>query len=261
MDQAFRAGAVQFDIINGDIRTNVDTAIGYLDELAGRGVSLGVLPELFSCGFDNENIKSHAQKTPETLARLSEFARKKKIAIAGTLPQAEGTSVFNTLYFIDRDGRMLGEYQKLHLFRLTNEHEYYTPGNRAVVLDTGLGRVGLMICYDLRFPELARGLFLDGAKILIVSAQWPWSRRRHWQTLIQARAIENQAYCICSNRTGTDGELQFSGLSAIVDPLGQVLAEAGHEPGTITADIDMGCVENFRNTIPIAKDRRKDVYG
>ena len=261
MDQRFRAGAVQFDIVNGDIQANTEAAVRYLGELADQGACLGVLPEFFSCGFDNENIKAHALKTPETLNRLSEFSRKRKMAIAGTLPQAEGEQVFNTLYFIDRDGRLSGAYQKLHLFRLTNEHDYYAPGSNTVVLDSSLGRIGLMICYDLRFPELARSLFLEGAGIIIVSAQWPRPRHRHWQILTRARAIENQAYVICSNRTGTDGELFFPGLSSIVDPMGQVVAEAGDGPGVISADIDMGCVDEFRKTIPIKEDRRKDVYG
>ncbi|HCY84965.1 MAG TPA: carbon-nitrogen family hydrolase [Desulfobacteraceae bacterium] len=262
MQPVFKAGAVQFDVTDGDVDGNLATAFLMLDELALKGVALAVLPELFSCGFDNERIGRHAQNTPEVLARMTRFARDRDMAVAGTLPEADGGRVFNTLYFIDRDGEIRGTYRKLHLFPLTGEHLYYTAGNRAVAVDTSFGRIGLMICYDLRFPELARKLFLDAADVFVVSAQWPTPRAGHWQALIRARAIENQAFFICSNRTGGgDGELMFPGLSTVVGPTGDVLAEAGDTPGVICCDMDMGQVAAFRRTIPIRKDRREDIYG
>ncbi len=257
----FKAGAVQFDIINGDINANLDTAFFHLEKLADQGAAMGVLPELFSTGFDNENIRTHAQRTPETLDRMTEFAKVRSMALAGTLPEADGDQVFNTLYFIDRDGKIKGAYQKLHLFRLTLEHEFYTPGNQARVIDTSFGPVGLMICYDLRFPELARRLFLDGARLFIVSAQWPAPRLAHWQTLVRLRAIENQSYFVCSNRIGTDGELDFPGNSAVVDPLGNAVGQAGDNARTVIAPVDMDTVDRARGLIPIIDDRRKDIYG
>ena len=261
MNKDFKAGVIQFDIINGDIDRNMAAAMTYLKELASQGADLAVLPELFSCGFDNDNIQDHACRTNDILEQLSEFGRANAMAIVGTFPQFQAGQVFNTQYFIDRDGKIKGAYQKMHLFRPTLEHKIYTAGSRAVVLDTSFGPVGLMICYDLRFPELARRLFLDGARMLIISAQWPSPRKTHWQILARARAVENQAYCICSNRTGIDHELTFPGLSAIIDPIGQVLAEAGSDPGVVLADIDVGQVDRARNLIPIMTDRRKDVYG
>lgn len=261
VNKGFKTGVIQFDIINGDTENNMSAAMGYLRELAGQGANLAVLPELFFCGFDNENIQDHACRTNDILEQLSEFGRANAMAIVGTLPQARADQVFNTQYFIDRDGKIKGAYQKIHLFRPTLEHEFYTAGSSTPVLDTSFGPVGLMTCYDLRFPELARRLFLDGARILIVSAQWPSPRKTHWQILARARAIENQAYCICANRTGTDDDLEFPGLSAIIDPMGQVLAEAGSDPGVVLADIDMAQVDQARSLIPIYTDRRKDVYG
>ncbi len=261
VNKGFKAGIIQFDIINGDIDRNMAAAMTYLRELAAQGADLAVLPELFSCGFDNGNIQDHACRTNDTLEQLSEFAKTHTMAIVGTFPQAEAGQVFNTQYFIDRDGKIKGSYQKMHLFRPTLEHKFYTAGSSASVLDTSFGPVGLMICYDLRFPELARRLFLDGARILIVSAQWPSPRISHWQILARARAVENQAYCICANRTGNDDDLDYPGLSAIIDPMGQVLAEAGSDPGVLLADIDMDQVDRARNLIPIYTDRRKDVYG
>ena len=259
--RTFTAGAVQFDIVNGDITGNMEKAFALLDGLAARGTDLAVLPEMVSCGFDNERIRAHARHTPDILGRLARYAGEKSMGVAGSFPQADGDRVFNTLYFIDRDGSIKEGYRKLHLFRLTREHEFYTPGRAARAIDTSFGRIGLMICYDLRFPELARQLFLDRAVLFIVSAQWPSARLAHWQALALARAIENQSYFICSNRTGSDGELSFPGGSTIVDPLGNILAQAGAEEGSVTARIDMAEIDRARDLIPIEADRRKDIYG
>lgn len=257
----FRAGVAQFDIVNGDIEANVAAAMAQLNKLARQGADLAVLPEMFSTGFDNENINSLAAATPETLAGFSRFAAENQMAVAGSFPEADGDEVYNTLYVIDRDGKIKGAYRKLHLFRLTHEHLFFSPGSRMETADTSLGRLGLMICYDLRFPELARNLTFSGATALIVSAQWPSARADHWATLIRARAIENQVYVMASNRTGTDGDLVFPGLSAVIDPYGEAVAEAGDLDGGALAEIDTGKVDMARKQIPVMTDRRNDVYG
>ena len=258
----FKAGAVQFDIKNGDVRGNLDTALGYLGHLADQGACLGVCPEFFLPGFDNENMERLMPQVDEGLEQLSEFARKRAMAVVGSLPEQLDGRIFNTLYFIDRDGRIRARYRKLHLFPLTGEDLHYARGDDMVTADTTLGRIGTMICYDLRFPELARRLFLDGAQLFVISAQWPLARVAHWQALIRARAIENQAWFVCSNRAGTDPDgLVFPGSSMIVDPNGEVLALGDEQPGVIMAQIDMDLVGRVRQTIPVGQDRRGDVYG
>lgn len=258
----FKAGVVQFDVKDGDVKGNLAVALGHLEHLAEQGACLGVCPEFFLTGFDNGNMAQLIPGVKEGIQRLSEFARKRAMAVAGSLPEQEGGQIFNTLYFIDRDGEVRVRYRKLHLFPLTGEDLYYTRGDEMVTADTSLGRVGAMICYDLRFPELARRLFLDGARLFVVSAQWPLTRVAHWQTLIQARAIENQSWFICCNRTGTDiNGLVFPGSSMIVDPNGSVLALGDDKSGIIMADVDMDLVDRVRRTIPVGQDRRGDVYG
>jgi predicted amidohydrolase len=163
--------------------------------------------------------------------------------------------------FIDVDGRVKGNYRKLHLFRLTGEHLYYTAGNEIVTADTSFGTIGLMTCYDLRFPELARALWKRGARLILVSAQWPEPRKVHWKTLIQARAVENQLFMVCSNRTGVEDGLRFPGMSMIVDPMGNILAESGPESGCYSALIDPAKVAEFRAQIPCKEDLRKEIYG
>ena len=261
MKNSFKAGVVQFDVKNGQVEANLNTAFGYLAKLASDNVCLAVLPEMFSCSFDNENLKEHARLTEKIIERLSLFAKKKQMAIVGTLPEREQDRIYNTMVFIDVDGKVKGRYRKLHLFRLTGEHLYYTAGNKIVTIDSSLGRIGLMICYDLRFPELARSLFLQGVQMIVVSAQWPEPRNEHWKTLIKARSVENQLFMLCSNRTGMDGHLRFSGMSMIVDPMGNVLTDAGSDDGSAFTDIDPGVVKSVRTLIPSMKDRRHDIYG
>jgi predicted amidohydrolase len=258
----FKAGAVQFDVKDGDVRSNLSVALGHLEQLADQGVCLGVCPEFFLSGFDNENMDRLMPDVKAGIQRLAEFARKRAMAVAGSVPEQKEGKIFNTLYFIDTDGEIRARYRKLHLFPLTGEDLYYARGDEVVTADTSLGRIGAMICYDLRFPELARRLFLDGARLFVICAQWPLTRVAHWQKLIQARAIENQAWFVCCNRTGTDPNgLVFPGSSVIVDPNGSVLVQGDNQSGVIMADIDMDLVDRVRQTIPVEQDRRGDIYG
>ncbi|MBU1340438.1 MAG: carbon-nitrogen family hydrolase [Proteobacteria bacterium] len=260
-EKKIKVGVVQFDVRNGQNDANLTTALGYLAQLSAQNVCLAVLPEMFSCSFDNENLNKHSKLYQRIVERLSLFAGENQMAIAGTLPEKEKDQIYNTMVFIDVDGKVKGTYRKLHLFRLTNEHLYYGAGNKIVTVESSLGRIGLMTCYDLRFPELARSLFLKDAQMIVVSAQWPEKRIEHWKTLVKARALENQLFMVCSNRTGLDGPLQFPGMSMIVDPMGEIVADAGNADGTCYAEIDMTLVKTARSNIPCMTDRRQDIYG
>ena len=257
----FRAGVVQFDIKSGQIKTNLNTILGYLEQLACDNVNLAVLPEMFSCSFDNTNLKTHAKATDKVLERLCQFAKKNQMAIAGSLPENKNRQIFNTLVFIDHDGKIKVKYRKIHLFRLTDEHLYYTAGNEINVFDSSFGRIGFMTCYDLRFPELARKLSLRGVQMIIVSAQWPEARKEHWETLIKARAIENQLFMVCSNRTGMENDLQFPGMSMVVNPIGNILIQAKNKEACVYADIDLSLLKDTRALMPCMTDRRDDIYG
>jgi len=261
VNKPFKAGVIQFDVECGRVEDNLTKISGYLETLASENVSLAVLPEMFSCSFDNQNLKEHSGSTQNIIEKLSIFALDHRMAIAGTLPELEGDRVFNTMVFIDADGKIKGRYRKLHLFRLTGEHLYYTAGSDSVTVESTLGRIGLMTCYDLRFPELARALFLKGAALIVVSAQWPEPRKEHWETLIKARAIENQLFMVSSNRTGKEAGLTFPGMSMIVDPMGKLIAHAGNNESCAVAEIDPATVENIRTLIPCMADRRPEVYG
>lgn len=260
-NEVFKAGVVQFDVKKQQNEMNLETVLSYLGALADQGVQLAVLPEMFTCSFDNNHLKDHASRSPDIIGSLSDFCGEHSMAVAGTLPEQIGDKIFNTMIFIDTDGAVKGRYQKLHLFQLTGEHHYYAPGEQVRTIESNLGKLGLMICYDLRFPELARAMALDGVQIMLISAQWPYPRENHWQTLLTARAIENQVFVISANRTGSEGELSFPGLSMVIDPQGNVLANAGDQAGTDMAEIELDLVRKTQAQIPCRTDRRSDIYG
>jgi predicted amidohydrolase len=154
----------------------------------------------------------------------------------------------------------LGEYSKVHLYRLMDEDKYLTAGDRPTVIDLPWGAAGLAICYDLRFPELFRKYALAGARMVILPAEWPRPRLAHWRTLLRARAIENQMFVIACNRVGETPGDHFPGHSAIVDPWGKAIVEGAEGEELLTAEIDLEEVIRFRELIPVFEDRRPDLY-
>jgi predicted amidohydrolase len=141
-----------------------------------------------------------------------------------------------------------------------DEEKYLTPGEEPVIVDLPWGRSGLAICYDLRFPELMRGYALGGVRLILIPAEWPHPRRAHWRTLLRARAIENQCFVVACNRVGTTGSTTFFGSSAVIDPWGETLVEAGEVETLLTVTIDTDLVEAVRRKIPVFADRRPELY-
>jgi omega-amidase len=154
----------------------------------------------------------------------------------------------------------LADYSKIHLFRLMDEHQYLTAGDKSVTVDLPFGRAGLAICYDLRFPELFRGYALAGAEMVFLPSEWPHPRLVHWQTLVRARAIENQMFVFACNRVGADVRNEFFGHSMVVNACGEILAEGGEGEELITLTADLSKVQEARRKIPILQDRRPEVY-
>lgn len=259
--ETFKAGVIQFDVKSGQIESNIKAILYHLEKLASSGVQLAILPEMFSCSFDNEHLETHVKNSYRVLDELSKAATRFNIRISGSIPVENSGHINNTQIFIDSSGSVTHVYEKTHLFRLTGEHHFYTPGNRIGIIETDLCRLGFIICYDLRFPELARTMALNGVKTIVASAQWPKPRQNHWKTLLTARAIENQIFMIGCNRTGNDGELEFPGMSMIVDPFGNILFEADESSQTGYTNIDLALVHEAQKTIPCRMDRRPDIYG
>lgn len=255
-----KAGIVQFDVNLGDIKANTETVFTKIERLGEQGTELVVLPEMWSCGFDNKNLSDHASRTPSIIDTLSVLALQYNIIITGSLPESSDKKIYNTLYIVDNKGFIASSYRKIHLFSLTNEDKYYSAGNQVMMCETSICPVGLMICYDLRFPELCRSLALKGAKVIIVSAQWPRVRISHWETLLKARAIENQLFIVAANRCGKDPDLDYGGRSQIVSPEGNIIAAAEDKTCLVTGELDLHEIDAFRKRIPCLKERIPHVY-
>jgi predicted amidohydrolase len=261
MTEKIRAGIVQFDVKPGREDTNVAAVEKAVGRLADQGVELVLLPEMWSCGFDYKNLARHALRAPCILCGLGDLAAEKKLCIAGSIPHKTEKGVENTLFFIDKKGHVVSSYPKIHLFTPGGEHEHFTSGGKWVTCDTDFGKIGFMVCYDLRFPELCRTLVLEGSRIVMIAAQWPLSRQAHWETLVKARAIENQVFIMAANRCGKDERQEYAGHSMIISPWGAALAGAEYEETELIAEIDLGEVEKVRSAIPCFTDRRPDVYS
>ncbi|MBW2172457.1 MAG: carbon-nitrogen family hydrolase [Deltaproteobacteria bacterium] len=256
-----RTAIVQFDVRRGDVAWNVETVKRRIAAVAEHGTQLVVLPEMWSTGFANKRLKELSKTTPGILEDLSSVAKKLRLTIIGSMPEKVRGRVYNTAYVVDRDGSVAGTYRKVHLFSLTGEHRHFKAGRKAVISKTSLGRIGLMICYDLRFPELCRSLALDGARMVVVMAQWPAERVAHWDILLKARAVENQLFVFGANRCGSDPDVAYAGHSRIISPYGEVMARAGKQSATISATIDLRALQQTRKHIPCLKERVPEAYG
>jgi omega-amidase len=259
MPRPVKAAAVQFNIKLGEIDPNRQHVHSALARLADEGVELVVLPEMWSSGFAYKELNELATRTGELVEELGTLSAKYGMVVVGSLPEPHEDKVYNTAFVLDH-GKMRGKYRKIHLFSLMQEDRSFDSGSSSLLVETSVGKLGVFICYDLRFPELARKLAVEGADILVIPGEWPKPRQDHWRTLLRARAIENQLFLVSANCCGRVGKLDFFGMSMIIDPKGEVLAEAGYEPQDITATLDFALMEEWRKQIPCFTDRKPECY-
>lgn len=254
------AAAVQFNVQQGNLTANLAYVRDALDRVARQGAQLVVLPEMWSTGFAYKNLTELAQQTDAVTTELQALSARHKLVIIGSQPEPAGDDrVFNTAHVLD-NGRLVASYRKLHLFSLLGEDKAFKGGDGWCLAETSLGKIGVIICYDLRFPELSRRLALEGARVICVPAQWPKPRQEHWRTLLRARAIENQLYVVSCNACGPIGKLDFFGMSMVIDPKGEVLADAGEQQGDIMAQLSWEAMDAWRAQIPCFTDRRPELY-
>jgi len=255
----------QMDVVLGDVEANLAAAARYAAQAARRGSEILLLPELFTTGYDLPRAMELAAPDLDqgAAARVGAMARAHRIWIAGSLLVLDATGhPANTAAFWAPDGKPVGAYRKLHLFRPMQEHRYLAAGEAASTTGLPWGASALAICYDLRFPELFRRYALEGARIVFLPAEWPAPRIEHWRILCRARAIENQLVIAACNRVGSDGRDTFGGHSALIGPGGEILAEAsGTQEALLTVRVDLSQSDALRRAIPILADRRPESYG
>ncbi|MBI2525254.1 MAG: carbon-nitrogen family hydrolase [Candidatus Rokubacteria bacterium] len=263
MTKVFTVAVVQFQPTPGEKEGNLDLALAWLAE-APPAPALVVLPEVFTAAGAYARYPEIAEPIPgPTVDRLAEAAAARSIVLCcGSLVERDGAALFNTTVLIGPTGTLLGKYRKVHLFNSygSRERGVFQEGRSLTVVDTPLGRIGLAICYDLRFPEACRALTAAGAEVLAVPSAWPYPRLEHWQILTRARAVENQVYLAAANFAGTVNGRRYLGNSVVVDPWGAVIANAGEDPGIAVARVDLARVRRLRQEFPVMEDIRPAAY-
>lgn len=254
-----------------DVETNVALAEQLLREAADGGADVAALPEVFSYLGSSAGRVAAAEPVPgPTTARLSAIARERGMWIlGGSLIELDGEHIHNTSTLFDRNGEMVARYRKIHLYDVDlpgqppfRESATFTPGEQLVTHEADVARFGLSICYDVRFPELYRGLVTMGAEVLFVPAQFQWETGTdHWEVLLRARAIEDQCFVVAPAQWGTFGApdrgRRSYGNSMAVDPWGRVLVRAPDEgDGVWFADLDLAELRRVRETLPALQHRR-----
>lgn len=259
----------QLDCKPGDVPANIAAMEREIARLAtggggeGGGADLVVFPEMCDTGYEMDAIARKAGAAEgEARARLAAAAGAAKVNVVAGLSLREGGDIYNTAVAFDRSGAVAGEYRKIHLFtgEPQPEDRVMRAGDRRVVVPLDGVPVGLMICYDLRFPELARSLMLDGAHLLVVPAAWPAVRVAHWSALLQVRAMENQCVVAGCNRAGEGGGIALGGQSAGFGPMGEGLGGCDSMSGTAVVDADLAGILSVRARFRWLRDRRPAAY-
>lgn len=249
------AHLVQLDSRWEDKAANFAQVRALLAHAAPAPGSLVVLPEMFATGFSDRLEATLEPEYGPTTAFLQELAASTQCTVIGGLvtPAREGRG-YNQALAVAPDGSVLARYSKNHPFAPGGEAAVHEPGRGISLFEWAGLCVAPLICYDLRFPELAREAVRAGAEMLIYIASWPVRRQQHWLTLLQARAIENQAHVIGVNRCGSDPRFTHSGRSVVVDPHGVIVADAGEQEHVASARIEPGLVREWRAQFPAVRE-------
>lgn len=246
--------AVQLDCVWEDVEANRAKVDGLLAGLKVEADDLVVLPEMFLTGFSLNTAVTVQASGGEHEALLAGWAKRLGCAVMGGVVSRSEGGVFNEAVAYGPGGELLTRYAKRQPFSLGDEHLVHAAGRQAKVFDWGGFRLGPMVCYDLRFPEVAREAVALGAEMLVCIASWPIARVEHWLTLLRARAIENQAYVVGVNRCGKDPQFTHPGRTVVVDPQGEIVADAADRERVLSVDCDPEVVRGWRRAFPALRD-------
>lgn len=217
-------------------------------------VDLLIFPEMTLTGFTMHTNNFAEEIDGEGMKYFISLASKLKANLFFGIIEKHESKFYNSLIHLDKNGLITACYRKIHPFTHTKEDKFYTPGNEIVITKIEQIKIGLSICYDLRFPELFRLYAKQRVDLIINIANWPINRIEHWKILLRARAIENQCFVIGVNRTGKDPYFEYNGFSAVIDPMGNTIKTGENEEQIILCDLDLLAVNNVRNNLNFLKD-------
>lgn len=257
-----KVSVLQMGLCLGDFSANLDTLHRLAEEAMKERPDALLLPELWNLGFYPKPIGTHAKNTEEkSLSVLSELAASCQVnLVGGSIASYGKEGIRNTCPVFDRRGNLLASYDKVHLFSPMGEQKDFLPGNHLAIFSLDGVSCAVVICYDIRFPEFIRRLALEGISILFLPAEWPVERLIHWRTLLRARAIENQIFLVAANGAGKFPKgMHLGGHSLIIDPWGEILAEAGEEETILHAALQPAIRQKIKETIDVFADRRPEI--
>lgn len=267
----FQVAAIQLAVTD-DKANNLNAAVLGITNAAEAGADLVVLPEMFLCPYQTDLFPLYAERSNgPTFNTLSSLAAALKVwLVAGSYPiQDERGQIFNTSFVFNRDGQCVAQHSKVHLFEVNvpggqvfREADTLTAGVQATTFTTEFGVLGLCICFDFRFPELARRMALDGAQLILVPGAFNQTTGpAHWELLFRSRAVDNQVYTLgCAPARTPGASYQSWGHSILVEPWGTVVQQLDDHPGVLLETIDLDRVAKIRAELPLLSNRRPEIY-
>jgi omega-amidase len=254
MDKKFKIGLVQYSPVwenKSASKEKIKTLLEQSDVL-----NLLIFPEMTLTGFTMKSNHFAEGLEGESHFFFSTLAKEKKCAVMYGVIEKGKKKNFNTLVHLNNQGKILNTYRKIHPFSYSKEDVYFGKGKETETTKVKGLKIGLSICYDLRFPELYRLYAKEKVHLIIDIANWPDTRIEHWRTLLKSRAIENQCYVVGVNRVGNDPKLHYNGFSSAFDPMGNEIVAVENEEKIITTGIDKAYVNEVRKKLPFLEDMR-----
>lgn len=253
-------------------KENIENAKSMILKAMQENTDFIVLPEMFNCPYENEKFIEYCEEenTSYTLSEISKLANKNNTYIlAGSIPEKEEDKVYNTSYLFDKNGSIIAKHRKMHLFDIDVKGKIYfkesdtlSPGNQVTIAKTEFGKIGIGICYDIRFPELARLMVENGAQILFYPGAFNMTTGpAHWELTFRARALDNQVYCVgVAPALNKNANYHSYGHSIITNPWGEIVTQLDEKENIKIVEIDLEEIKKVREELPLLKNKRNDLY-
>lgn len=266
----FKIATCQMNVVDNK-DTNIEHAIQLIKKASSNGAKLITLPEMFNTPYDNSKFIEYCEEetTSKTLNSMQDIAREENIYLqSGSIPEKESNHLYNTAYLINPKGKIIGKHRKMHMFDIDTdnmkftESDTLTPGDSVTTIKTPLANISIAICYDIRFPELWTLMNKNNTDIILLPGAFnKTTGPLHWETLIKARAIDNQCYVVATSPSQIENPYYVAwGHSMIVNPWGKIIAKAHENEEILYANITQSSLSSVRNQIPVLTNRRNDIY-